>query len=173
MMSLSEDSRFGSRLGVGGSSSKTISFNAETVTTHGHLKEAVDAPVSSPRIAAIPELLSGVTILAVSSDRDLMINHREPNFLGVDAVVLGGIISQEAIGNVNTTRDRTVLGDFSFHLVNSFHLVVIADVVARITHGPAFVLSRLSSRGWRPSAIFAFVNGSYLALKVGGDVLLA
>lgn len=74
---------------------------------------------------------------------------------------------------MNTARDRPVLGNFRFHLVYSLDLVVVTDVIARVTDGPAFVLAVLSSRGWRPSAVFAFINGRDSVLQVVSDVLLA
>jgi hypothetical protein len=58
-------------------------------------------------------------------------------------------------------------------LINSLHFVIVTDVITGVSNGPAFILTTLSSRWWRPSAVFAFINGSELVLEIVSDILLA
>jgi len=163
-----------SRLGVSGKSGNAVGLNTEAISAHLHLEEAVDTPVGSPRVTSPPEAFLELFIVAVSGDGDLVVDHGEADLLGVDSVVLGGIVSEEGIGNVDSARDRAVSGDLSLHLVSTSHAVVIADVVSSGRgDGPAFVLTILSSGWWGPGAVLAGSDGRDLSLEVVGNVLLA
>merc|ERR1712046_555382 len=136
-------------------------LDSKAIATHGHLEETVDTPVSSPRIATPPEW-SSVSFDSKPSDRDLMVDERESYLLRVDS---SGVVL-EGISDMDTTRDRSILGDFSLHLVNSLDTVVVTDIVTSVRDCPAFVLTTFSSRWRRPGAVLTFVDRRHCRLEI-------
>jgi hypothetical protein len=102
-----------------------------------------------------------------------VVDHGEANVLGVNTIVFGRVIFEEGIRNVDSTRDRSVSGNLSLHLISTSDLVVVADVVLGVFDSPAFVLAIFTDRWWGPGAVLACVNRSHGVLEVVSNVLLA
>jgi len=165
---LGELSGLGRRLGVGGNSGNTVFLDAEAVTAHGHLEETVDSPVGTPRVTAPPEG-SAVSLNAESSDGDLVVDERESDLLGVDT----SGVEFESVGDMDTTRDGSVLGDLSLHLSNTLDLVMVSDVVSFRSNGSASFHARLTRSRWGRGAVTALIDGRHSRLQVEGSVLHA
>lgn len=155
-------------LSVGGDSGNTVFLDTETVTAHGHLEEALNSPVGTPRVTAPPER-SAISLYTESSDGNLVVDERESHFLGVDtsSVVL------ESVGDVDATRDRSVLEDFSLHLLDTPNGVMVSDVVSGGSHSSAAFLAIFSSSRWRRGAVTADIDGLKSRLQVVSNVLHA
>merc|ERR1719333_1760548 len=143
--SLDEDS-VEARLVVGWGSGNAIVLNSEVVSAHLHVEEAVVAPVGSPGVAANPVLLASVGVLAVTDDRDLVVDHWEEDLLRVDVVTLTlvdtvvGVLP--VVSGMDSTRDGTVGSELGLHLV------VLADVVLAVVNSVAVGERVLTLLGW-------------------------
>ena len=157
---------------VGGGASEAVGVDAKVVLVHGHVEEAVVTPVGSPRVAADPVLLTSLWVLAVASDRDLVVDEREADLLGVDVGAI--VVVLEVLGGVDTARDGAVSVELSLHLVDAGKRVVLADVVLLVLDGDAAIEASLANRGRRPGAVTADVNVlAHVVDEVVSGVLLA
>ena len=176
MVSLGEFLHAG--LGVGGDTGKTVGLDAEVVAVHGHVEEAVVAPVGTPGVATDPVLLASGGVLAVTNDGDLVVDHGEADVLRVDVVALSlgdaNVFCLEFVSGMNTTRDGTVLEELGHHLVLAGDGVVLADVVLLVLDSGAVLHAGLALGGRRPGAVTADIDVSAHAVnQVEGGVLLA
>ena len=157
---------------VSGGASEAVGVDAKVVLVHGHVEEAVVTPVGSPRVAADPVLLTSLWVLAVASDRDLVVDEREADLLGVDVGAI--VVVLEVLGGVDTARDGAVSVELSLHLVDAGKRVVLADVVLLVLDGDAAIEASLANRGRRPGAVTADVNVlAHVVDEVVSGVLLA
>jgi len=118
----------GDGLGVGRCSGEAVPLDAEIVLVHVYVEETIVAPVGAPRVASNPVLLA-FSSDAVTNNRDLVVEQNEMDLLRVNGSSI--VIPLEVVGDVNTTRDGTVL-ELSFHLVGSLDIPVLANVVANV-----------------------------------------
>merc|ERR1719333_1871414 len=175
--SLDEDS-VEARLVVGWGSGNAIVLNSEVVSAHLHVEEAVVTPVGSPGVAANPVLLASVGVLAVTDDRDLVVDHWEEDLLRVDVVTLTlvdtvvGVLP--VVSGMDSAGDGTVGSELGLHLVGTLDLVVLADVVLAVVNGVAVGKRILTLLGWWVGAVSADVDVlAHAVNKVVGSVLLA
>ena len=167
-----------SRLGVGGGTSNAVGLNGKIVLVHGHVEEAEVTPVGAPRVAANPVTLASSGIFTVANDRDLVVDHGEEHLLRVDVVALSfgntNVGSLKVVSRMDTTRDGTVLVEFSHHLVLALDLVVLADIVLLVLNSSAVVEALIALGIRRPGAVTADINVFTIAsLEVVSSVLLA
>jgi len=146
---------------VGWDSGNAVLLDSEVILAHLHVEEAVVTPVGSPGVAADP-VFSAVLHHSVADDGDLVVDHiPRLSLLGVDTVIDAEIVVVlEIIGSVDTAAHRTVGSKFSLHLVSTFDVVVLTDVVAGVLNGNAAFFTRLTLSGRRPCAVTAYVDGS-------------
>lgn len=156
-------------LGVGRNTGNAVSLDAEIVTAHLHVEEAVDTPVGSPRVTADPVLLASRGVSGVADHRDLVVNHWESNFLGVDAA---GVFF-EGVRDVDTAGDGSICGELGLHLRFALDTVVVANVVLGVLYSFAAFDATLIFLGRWPGAVTAYVDVFGMALKVIRDVLHA
>ena len=84
-----------------------------------------------------------------------------------------GVIVLEVVSRVDAARDWTVL-EFSFHLVGSLDLEVLADVVGSVVHCRAVLDAALTYSWGRSDTIAADINIlAHSVLEVQGDVVHA
>ncbi len=99
-----------------------------------------------------------------------MINQREKHVLGVNAAS----VSVKFFCAVDAAGDGTMSIEFSLHLVCTFDMIVVRNVVLCVFHSPAAIKAGFIGPGWGPCAVTADVNVfSHVALEVECGVLHA
>jgi hypothetical protein len=161
----------GSGLSVSGGTGNAIVGDLEVVTFEGNSEETEFSPVWTPRVTANPVLLTFFSNTE-ADDWDLVVDSgKGTNDLGVNTTEVGSL---EEIGSVDTAGDGAVSVELSLHLLNTWELVVLWDVVADIgLNREASLNARVIGSRWGPGAVTAHINGGAVVLKVSGSVLLA
>ena len=92
-----------------------------------------------------------------------MVDKGELDDFRVDTTV---VVVVEVVGGVDTARDGSVL-EGSLHLVGTFDVVVLADVVEGVvSDGGAAVEATVANGRGRSSTVTALVNGSTTVLNI-------
>ena len=135
--SLSEFNWVGFGLVVGGGSGNAIRLNAHVVLVHVNVEETLFTPVSSPRVATDPELLTFLS-LAISDDSDGMVYLGNANVFRINPAAVVRLF--EGFSDFHNTRDRSIL-KLGLHLVSTDNVIVLTNIVTGVRSNSPAVLN--------------------------------
>ena len=139
----------------GRSSGCAVFLNAQVVRVHVHVEEAVVSPVSAPRVAANPVLLS-IGGHSIANNSDLVVDLNVIEVLLEDGRSI--VVKLELLSCLDTAGNGAVL-ELSLHLVSTRNVEVLTDVVASVgLDGSATINSTLANGRRRPGAVTAHVD---------------
>jgi len=93
-----------------------VKLNSKVIDVHGHFEESVLSPVGSPGVSSDPVLLFRVFVVAVSDNRDFVIEFNVIKVLGVDA---SSVILLKVISCLDSAADWSIQVEFLLHVVGT------------------------------------------------------